>query len=65
MSKPMRAFLDGAAAALELWPARSRRYDRIVRRFTNDAAALAHDWMAVGRDMRRAMDQVERERDRS
>lgn len=50
-----RAFLRGAASAVDLWPAPSPGLDRPRGGFAADAEALARDWRAVGDDMRRAV----------
>jgi hypothetical protein len=61
MSK-RRAFVRGAARALDMGGSgkttRSARSGRYLRR--SDAAALAQDWQSVGRDLRKAIDTVDR-----
>ena len=54
MSPFWRGFLKGMGSLLNLFP----RYDIKNK---SDAEALASDWEAVGNDMKKAMQQIDRE----
>ncbi len=61
MKTKLQNFLDGAKTILNLLPEEDPRLTQPIRKYRNDAEALASDWKAVGNDLRRAMGKIDHE----
>ena len=53
----LQNYLLGAASAFDLFPSRSPRMEKILKRSTMDS--VREDWRAVGRDLQTAMNHID------